>query len=302
MELLQLRYFQVVAHMEHITKASQVLNISQPSLSSSIHRLEKQLGVPLFFRNGRNIKLNHFGRTFLQRVEKAFRELEEGAREVTDMAGLDQGIITISVTLPYVLPTLLKEFLKLHPHVRVIQRQPGSSYDIKSELENGDIDFCISATPLSGPEIEWMKLIQEELYLTVPQGHRFASRESIDLIEAANEPFISLSHKSNLRQTTDEYCRLAGFEPMIAFELEEASAVHDLVEMGLGITFSTPFSLGKRWSNAQTVQIRISNPRCSRTFGIAWSKNHYLSQASLHFRNFVVQYFENINENASNNG
>lgn len=97
MEFLQLQYFQAVARHEHMTNTAKELNVSQPSLSNSIQRLEKNLGVPLFERQGRNIKLNEFGKTYLQRVEQAFMELEEGQRELTDMAGLEHGVISIAV-------------------------------------------------------------------------------------------------------------------------------------------------------------------------------------------------------------
>lgn len=291
MEFLQLKYFQAVARLEHMTKAAKELNVSQPSLSNSIQRLERKLGVPLFERQGRHVRLNTFGKTYLRRIEQAFLELEEGERELTNMAGLDHGVISISVTLPYILPTILKGFLTEHPHVRVIQRQLGSAFEIRSELESADIDFCISTTPITGPDIEWLTLVEEELCLTVPKGHRFASRESITLIEAANEPFISLSSRSNFREITDGFCRQAGFEPHIAFELEEVSAIQTLVEMGLGITFTLPLSLGRRASNPETVQLKITEPLCQRTFGIAWNRKHYLSQAAIHFRQFVIEFF-----------
>ncbi|GLX67186.1 LysR family transcriptional regulator [Paenibacillus glycanilyticus] len=291
MEFLQLKYFQAVARHEHITKAAKELNVSQPSLSNSINRLEKRLGVPLFERQGRHVKLNAFGKTYLRRVERAFLELEEGEREITDMAGLEHGTVSISVTLPYVLPTMLKEFLTLHPHVRIIQHQLGSALEIKNELDNAEIDFCISSTAITGPDIEWLTLAEEELCLTVPKGHRFASRSSIALSEAANEPFIALASHSNFRKITDDFCRKAGFEPRIAFELEEASSVQTLVEMGLGITFALPLSLGNRASSPGTVQLKIVDPVCRRTFGIAWNKKHYLSQAAVHFREFATHFF-----------
>ncbi|WP_168118998.1 LysR family transcriptional regulator [Paenibacillus sp. HB172176] len=291
MEFLQLKYFQAVARHEHMTMAAKELNVSQPSLSNSIHRLEKRLGVPLFERQGKRIRLNPFGQTYLRRVDQAFRELEEGEREVTDMAGLKHGVVTVSVTLPYVLPTLLKAFLTEHPQVRIIQHQLGSAVEMKAELENAAIDYCISTIPITGPDIEWLKLAEEQLCLTVPKGHRFAERKSISLREAAEEPFICMSSSSNFREITDGFCRQAGFEPKVAFELEEVSAVQTLVEMGLGITFTMPLSLGRRAASSKTVQLRISEPSCSRTFGIAWNRQHYLSEAAIHFREFVIDFF-----------
>jgi DNA-binding transcriptional LysR family regulator len=291
MEFLQLKYFQVVARLEHITNAAKELNVSQPSLSNSIQRLEKKLGIPLFERQGRQIKLNAFGKTYLRRVEQAFLALDEGRREITDMAGLDHGVISLAVLLPNVLPNLLKDFLTIHPHVRIVQRQAGSALEMRNELENADIDFCISTTPVTGPDIEWLTLVEEEMCLTVPKGHRFASRESIHLIEVADESFISLSSRYNYREITDGFCQQAGFEPHIAFELEEVSAIQTLVEMGLGVTFTLPLSLGSKASNPKTVQLKITEPLCQRTFGIAWNRKHYLSQAAIHFRQFTIGFF-----------
>lgn len=90
MELLQLKYFQTVARLEHMTKAAEELHIAQPSLSKTIARLEKDLGVPLFDRQGRQITLNPFGKVFLKRVERIFHELSEGEREIKDLANLQQ--------------------------------------------------------------------------------------------------------------------------------------------------------------------------------------------------------------------
>jgi DNA-binding transcriptional LysR family regulator len=85
MDLLQLKYFQTVARSEHMTRAAEELHISQPSLSKVISNLEEDLGVPLFERIGRQIKLSHFGKAFLSRVERIFLELEDGKRELSDM-------------------------------------------------------------------------------------------------------------------------------------------------------------------------------------------------------------------------
>lgn len=291
MEFLQLKYFQVVARLEHMTKAAKELNVSQPSLSNSIQRLEKRLGMPLFERQGRQIKLNAYGKTYLRRVEQAFLALEEGERELSDMAGLEHGVISMAVMLPYILPNLLKDYLTNHPHVRVNQRQAGSLLEMRNELEKAEIDFCISTIPVNGPDIEWLTLVEEEMCLTVPKGHRFADRESINLSEVADDHFITLSSKYNYREITDGFCRQAGFEPHIAFELEEVSAIQTLVEMGLGVTFTLPLSLGSRAMNQETVQLKIAEPQCNRTFGIAWNRKHYLSQAAIHFREFAIEYF-----------
>lgn len=283
-----------MARLEHITKAAKELNVSQPSLSSSIQRLEQDLGVPLFDRHGRNIKLNAFGRTFLRRIERAFLELEEGEREIADMAGIDRGLINLAVSLPFVLPDLLKQFLALYPNVRVNQRQVGSISEVRNGLENAEIDLCISTNPITEPDIEWTVLAEEEMCLSVPKGHRFASRESVYLIEAADESFVLPSSKYDFRKYIDSLCQEAGFQPKIAFELQDISAVHRMVEMGLGMTLTLPVTLGKRALNPDAVHIRIIEPVFKRTLTIAWNRKHYLSRAAKQFRAFVIDYFQSL--------
>src|SRR5688572_20754944 len=98
MELLQLKYFLTVAKLEHVTKAAQELHIAQPALSRTIQRLEEEdLGVPLFDRKARQIRLNPFGKAFEAKAKAAIHLLEEGRREVEDLAGLKQGRIHLAV-------------------------------------------------------------------------------------------------------------------------------------------------------------------------------------------------------------
>lgn len=87
MDLLQLKYFQKVPRLEHMTKAAHELHIAQPALSMMIARLENDLGVPLFDRHGRQIRLNAYGKALLIKVEKALL----GRREITEMSGLEDG-------------------------------------------------------------------------------------------------------------------------------------------------------------------------------------------------------------------
>src|SRR5258708_13599020 len=118
MDLLQLKYVQAVAQLGHMRRAAEKLSIAQPSLSQSIARLEEDLGVPLFNRQGRRIQLNQFGKAFLKRVERVFMELEEGKREVADLAGLEHGLISLAVASTQILPDLLSAFLVRQPQAR----------------------------------------------------------------------------------------------------------------------------------------------------------------------------------------
>lgn len=295
MDLLQLKYFQIVARHEHMTRAAQELGIAQPSLSQAIARLEEDLGVPLFDRQGRHIQLNQFGKAYLQHVERAFAELDEGRKEVTDLAGLEQGSISLALASTQFLPELLSVFLTHHPRARFRLFQQHSLITVIQQLEHGEIDLCISSPPIEQPGIAWVPLMTEEIFLLVPHGHRLADRGTIHLSEAADEPFISLKPGHGLRDLTDDFCRRAGFTPNVAFEGDESATVRGLVTAGLGVTFATALAL-KGLSERAMVSLRIDEPVCQRTIGLAWLEERYLSIAARHFKKFVIEYFTHLEQ------
>ena len=176
MDLLQLRYFQVVARREHMTQAAKELSIAQPSLSQTIARLEEEVGTPLFDRQGRQIRLNQFGRAFLRRVERIFTELEDGRREIEDLSGLERGRIAFSVFNTPFLPDLLRAFLVDQPRVNFRLLLQHSSLEAQQQLERSEIDICITTPPISLPGIRWQPLFTEEILLMVPRDHWLAGR------------------------------------------------------------------------------------------------------------------------------
>ncbi|MFP5109696.1 LysR family transcriptional regulator [Neobacillus sp. C211] len=292
MEFLQLQYFQTVARLEHMTKAAEELQIAQPSLSKTIARLEEDLGVPLFDRKNRQLRLNDNGKLFLDRVNRIFIELNEGKREIAERAHQRQTQITLAVSIPRVLPELLSSFLKLFPEIK-FQQVLESTSSMKSRLEKAEIDFGISSVPIEGTDIVWEPLMTEEIYLIVPPEHRLSRRKEIFLNEVKDEPIIGMNAGFGFRNLTDEFCRKAGFVPNIAFEGDEPGVIGDLVKQGLGIAFIPEIS----WlhhTNPFPNKLRIIEPKCQRTIGLGWSKRRYLSEAGQEFRQYVIEYFSKL--------
>ncbi|OCT15461.1 LysR family transcriptional regulator [Paenibacillus pectinilyticus] len=292
MELLQLHYFQTVARLEHMTKAAEELQIAQPSLSKTIARLEEHLGTPLFHRQGRNIRLNPFGKMFLLRVERIFQELEEGQKEIRDMAGLERGSITLAASLTSILPELLSAFLGSYPNVHFRQLLEPAAV-IKRQLEEGEVDLCITTAPVEGEEMAWVPLRTEAFYVIVPENHRLAGRDSVSLIELKDESFIGLRSGYWFRTMTDHLCQKAGFTPNTMIEVDEPDAVVLLLRKGLGIMFAPELAWQKR-EHLMPHRLRITDPGCTVTTGLAWSRKHYLSLAAERFRQFVIDYFQQI--------
>ncbi len=299
MDLLQLRYFQVVAQLENITRAAEELHIAQPSLSKTLARLEASVGVPLFERQGRRIRLNQFGKTFLKRVARSLNELEEGQREVEDLAGLERGSVTVGATTSPQLPHIFREYLTLHPHVNFRFLQVTQHLEVQERLMNGEIDLCISTLPIDQLGILCEPLKNEEIFLALPPGHRLAGRKSIQLKEVADEPFIRQTTEYGLREITDDFCQEAGFTPNIAniaFESTSPEVICSLVKAGFGNAFIPAYW----WDSINTdslVKLHIENPTCQRTIWLSWVRAHYLSVAARDFSKFVMEYFSRASNN-----
>jgi LysR family transcriptional regulator, transcription activator of glutamate synthase operon len=296
MDLLQLKYFQEVAKHQHLTKAAQELNVSQPALSKMISKLEQRLGYQLFDRTGRQIRLNKLGESYLKIVENVFLELQKGEKELAFLTEKQNELISVAVTIPTILPQLLGGFLEDHPKARFRQYQAFADR-MKLQLETGEIDVGISTFPIEGDNIEWYPIIEEEILLAVPLSHPLAERENILLNEVENDPFIVMPPGYGFRQMTENFCAEAGFYPDFAFEGDETGVTYELVEKGLGIAFSPSLIRSQRLSSLKLVELSITEPKCMRSVGLAWHKERAKTKAVQEFITYTINFLENAKNN-----
>lgn len=283
----QLRYFLVAAKHEHLGRAAEELGMSQPALSRSILRLEEDLGVPLFDRAGRGVRLNPSGRILLRRVERAFAELEDAQRELTERAATKIQTVSIGflATLGvHFVPNLIRTFCERDPNV-TFQLLQGPHPQLREQLLGGTIDLCISSPRFADSNIEWRPLYDEELRVLVPADHRLAGRGEIDLSELADEPWVAMKEGYGLRQALEDLCKQVGFKPILTFQGEEVATLRGLVGAGLGVTIA-PKSTGG--IEGLCVSLKIKNPNAFRTIGISWRRGRYMPEKATAFRNFVV--------------
>lgn len=293
MELLQLKYFRMVARMEHLSNAARELSVAQPALSMMIARLEEQLGVPLFDRLGRNIRLNAYGKAFLRKVEEALTALEEGQRELEEMAGREKGCITISTSSIFRFNDLLKQFLRHSPEVKFRILQHATAEESVQLLEQQKVDFCFSSSPLERPGIASVDLFSETFVLGVPATHHLACREAIHLHEVCRESFISFKKGNIVREGFENLCQQAGFTPDVTCEIDEPAAIPVLVSSGLGVAL-VPEHAKSLDMGTSIVFLKIEEPFCQRTMQLCWHEKRYLSGAARVFQDFVINYFTNV--------
>jgi DNA-binding transcriptional LysR family regulator len=285
-ELEQLEYFRTVGRLQHVTRASEQLGITQPALSRAIIRLERELGAPLFHHVGRSVRLTRYGETFLERVEGALREIEEGRRALADMTGEIRGTIALgflrTLGAEYV-PRLVHAFRRDYPDVRFVFTQNNGSA-LEQLLHNGDLDCALLSGPPADARLAWSHVFDQRLVAIVPRDHRLAKRRTIRLAELAGDPFISFKPGHAIREVTDELCAAAGFAPPIAFEGDESSSIRGFVAQGFGVAI-----VPDTRAAGAVVSLRISTPAARRAMGVAWIKDRYQSGAERAFRRFAVE-------------
>ncbi|MGG1575402.1 LysR family transcriptional regulator [Fictibacillus sp. NRS-1165] len=290
MEWQQFEYFQTLARMQHVTHAAEALSISQPALSRSITRFEDEIGVPLFERQGRSIRLNKYGHIFLKRVDNMMKEFYEGKRELQDLLDPEQGEVSIgflhTLSTSHI-PDLLSSFRKCYPKINFRLGQ-GPSHHLIDQLQSGEFDLGLIAPMEIKSPIVWKQLWNEELFVIVPKDHKYANLKKITLEKIADEPFVHLKKGFSLRITIEQLFKAAGITARITFEGEEADTVAGLVAAGLGISILPNL---KGTDQSKITQIPIQSPQCHRAIGIAWVEGRYLSPAAQKFKQFVLDHF-----------
>ncbi len=288
MELLQLQYFLTVARMEHVTEAARSLHVTQSSLSKTIQRLEEDLGVPLFDRKGRKLRLNEFGSKFLCRVERALFELEQGKLELRDLSNPEHGTLELAVTTASTLPNILREFRKKRPdiqfHVQMLTTQ-----EMVTLLHRGEVDFCLSSPPIQDDDIECQIVFIDPILVAVPRGHRLADRSIVSLTELKDELFVGVKKGYGTRDFVDAICKSAGFTPTYVYEGDEPARLIQLVEAEIGIAFIPSTA---RDSREQITYLQVENHELVREIALLWHRSRYISRAAQEFREVVVDYFE----------
>lgn len=281
-----LECFRVAGRLQHVTRAAEQLGTSQPALSRSLARLQSDLGVQLFRRAGRSIRLTKPGELFLLRVERALDEVENGRRELADFKAADRGAVSLgflrTLGAKYI-PELVRRFHIRHPAVRFTFVQNNSAA-IEEQLERGELDLVFVAVPPGREGFDWTPVADQEFVLIVPHTHRLARRRRVRLHEVANEPFVSYKQGHAIRQITDGFCRAAGFSPATSFEGDDSSSMPGFVAAGFGVAIVPP----EASKYADVVSLKITEPIARRAIGVAWARGRHLSASARLFRDFAA--------------
>jgi DNA-binding transcriptional LysR family regulator len=259
LDLRRLRIYAAVAEGGSFTAAASALFLTQPAVSQQMAILEREAGVPLLKRLPRGIGLTPAGRLLADRTMRLLAEMDEledelrrfgaGVREVHlgafPTAGAD------------LVPLTIRAYRERHPDVRIVLT-PAHANDVVAQLHSSriavglvwDYDFAPQAHDTPFDRVE---LLADPLRVVLPADHPAAGEREISLRDLAEEPWIVRAHRPPYAQAFEQMCRIAGFEPQVAFRTDNYQAIQGLVAAGAGIGLVPRLSLTPRRQDVTAV-------------------------------------------------
>lgn len=286
MEVHQLRYFCAVADTGSFTRAAEKEQVAQPSLSQQIMKLELELGVRLFDRLGRTVRLTDIGQIFLPRARAILHEMRAAKEEVAEKQSTVSGPVCLGVIptiAPYFLPARISGFSRRYPEAAITVVEDVTVH-LMEQLRAGLVDLAIVALPARGQDLECYPLRTERLFAILPKGHHLAPRHSVKIKELRDEPFLLLRDDHCFRDTAIEVCKRARLSPRIVFETGQFSSILGMVAAGMGISILPEMALEPR---LDCNPVLISDERASRTIGVATLRGHFLSRVPRAFLDYL---------------
>ena len=241
MELAQLEAFLEATERGSLRRAAEALLLTQPSVSARIRALEDDLGVPLFHRTARGVRLTDMGKTFLPFAQRSMGALRQARDILESVRHASAGVLNIAtarVIGTYILPGILHEYRREYPDTNLNIRM-GRSADVLQMVLDEEVQLGL-ARFMGHPDVNTIHLYDEEAVLVSHPDHPFAVRGIARMDEVAQEPLILYDPGdpgSSYFVFINQVCRDAGVTPKVQMNLDSVGAAKNMVELGLGISF-----------------------------------------------------------------
>lgn len=281
--------------MEHMSKAAAELNISQPALSANIKKLEAELGVELFSRNGRRLELNRYGSYLYEQLNPIIDQLNETFDTVREMKFADFNEIVIDAEPMYTFNGLLNHVYS------VLSNYPGASirnvrYSIKEVFRKilaNEIDFAVMGIDMDEPQMNKLHLSKDELVMLVPNTHPYANSGSTELKNFARDKFAS-KVKTDLPASyflaSENYCMQAGFVPNITFKSANRRDLVDAVRERQLVMFA-PINTISQYRMDDMSIVHINDFECYSDLWMYWKAGKKERTITRLVRESVIEFF-----------
>ena len=233
MEFLQLRYFCDAARSENFTVTAKKFGVPPSTVSQSIHRLEKGLGVDLFSRQANSIKLSGEGKAFFLKASAALALIDDAVACISS----DRQKRTLSICIDARRQRMLRvieNFKKQYPDINVKIKH---GFDLSKEA----YDIIVADYSLQYPDYDRRLIVSEALAIAINKSNPLALRKKLTVDMLKNEPFIAMSEKRPMHKIVVDICADFGFSPHITLQSDDPSYVSRLVSLGMGVAIVPEF-------------------------------------------------------------
>lgn len=221
MELRHLRYFMAVSRSSSFTHASDELCVSQPTISHQIKQLEDEVGMPLFDRGARTVRLTTAGKAFMEYAKRALQEVDAGVEALQELEHLKHGNLTIGVLASLstsILPSILADFAQTYPGIHVTMLQLPSIL-MEKRLREGELSFGIAYGPLATDRVIAEELFKERMAVIVGAEHPLFGKSSVRITGLPSYGLIMQTQGYISRQLIESAFLNHGLKPNIAMEM-----------------------------------------------------------------------------------
>ena len=291
MSFKKLKYIITIAECRSISKAACELFISQPSLSSILSNMEKDLGVSLFDRSTNPISLTYAGEKYVETAKKILSLESNLKKELIDISTMKKGKITIgipSVRGTHVLPLILPKFKKEYPGIDIHVIEGDSNY-LEECLLSGKVDLVLTSLPSTDKRITCELLYEEKIMLACKKGYLNSQHlldinsNIVNLNSLKDVDFILTKKNHRIRKLTEYLFDLFNFKPKIILETSNTATAFRLATSGIGVCFVSEMILNTTKPMNEFDLFNIENSPIIWNISISYLKNAYLNDAQRYF-------------------
>jgi LysR family transcriptional activator of glutamate synthase operon len=292
MEIYQLEYFLAVERCRSFSAAALDICVSQSTLSQQIKRLEDELGVMLFVRGPRSVRLTPAGEDFVIHAKRILAEIQRSREAMHMYTNFNKGGIKIGAipTIAYLgFNKIISNFMKNYPGIR-IEIHEANTDDLLKLLQEKKINVAFITSPYSSDsEIDFYPFVTDRVAVMVSNSHPLANEIIIDLSDLSQENFLMIKSSSGYRQALIHACNQAGFEPRIILESSHVEMLRGFVEEGIGIALMG-YRIAQCISSKSISIIPIRQVLVDRKNGLAIPRYRRLPLTVQLFRDFTLKY------------
>jgi DNA-binding transcriptional LysR family regulator len=290
MDIRQLKYFVATAREGQVTRAAKSLHIEQPPLSRQLRLMEEELGVKLFDRTGKRLKLTPAGERFRQMAELLLKQMDETIREVKEIGQGLRGVLSVGsvVSCFSLLPKRIERFRAKYPQV-TFKISEGDHFFLGEQLEQGAIELIVARLPFEAMNdpgrYSVMKLPSDPFVALIPDSWTaFPKEGAIAMRDLAPHPMLALK-SANTKQMHEQLvaeCLRHGFQPEFICECSSVAVILSLIAEGIGAAV-LPESVMRSFPTERIRTLAIADANFFSDVGIVWLKDRYLSKAAERF-------------------